>query len=124
MSKGPRLSRLQKMRRERSDDLYMPPMPPMGVLGYLISYLYEIGPVEAAGSGAGPLTHREILAWCQLMGITLQPWETKLIRRLSLEYLFETHKAGKWDAQPPWITPDAKPVPTSSQLALRALARL
>lgn len=118
------MSRLAKMRREQADDDYVPDMPPLGGMNDLIKYLYEMGPVVAAGSGAGPVTFSEILAWCQLTGVALQPWEARLIRRLSAEYLSESHKAEKRDAQAPWRPEDVKPEPSSTQLALRALARL
>jgi hypothetical protein len=101
---------------------YMPELPPLSHGGYLISYLMELGPTMAAGMGAGPISHQEILAWQALTGITLQPWETRFLRRLSGEYLNEQHRAEKLGCIPPWKPADYKPEPTAAQLALRALA--
>ena len=98
-------------------------MPPIISGEYLIGYLYELGPTVAAGMGAGPITHQDMLAWQINTGVRLAPWEARFLRRLSVEYLSESHKAEKLGAQPPWALPDAKPEPTAAQLALRALAQ-
>lgn len=100
----------------------MPDMPPLDRGGYLVGYLIEIGPTMAAGMGAGPITHGEIRDWQDNTGIELQPWEAHLLRRLSREYLAESHRAEKLGCVPPWAPPDFKPEPTAVQLSLRALA--
>lgn len=107
---------------EALSEQYMPDMPPLERGGYLLGYLMEIGPTLAAGMGAGPITHQEVLAWQALTGIALQPWEMRLLRRLSGEYLAESHRAEKLGCVPPWAPPDFKPEPTAVQLSLRALA--
>lgn len=76
----------------------------------------------ASGMGAGPLTHQEILAWQVLTGIALQPWESRLLRRLSIEYVAESHRAEKLGCEPPWKATDTKPEPSALQMSLRALA--
>lgn len=101
----------------------MPEMPPLEQGGYLVGYLTEIGPTIAAGMGAGPITFEEIDRWCVRIGIDLQPWETRFLKRLSNEYLSEQHRAEKLGCVPPWIAQDFKPEPTAVQLALRALAK-
>jgi hypothetical protein len=76
--------------------------------------------------GSGPITHEEMRAWQQNAGIDLAPWECRLLRRLSEQYLAEAHKAEKEGAPPPWQPPEVevKPAVTSQQAALRALANL
>ena len=73
---------------------------------YLLGYLFEIGPTVAAGMGAGPIEWPHINAWCERIGIDLEPWESRFLRRLSLEYLSESHKAEKRDARAPWRLPE------------------
>ena len=82
-------------------------MPPIGLfvnlgVGYLIGYLFEIGPTQATSGGVGPITHVEIQTWMELIGIELQPWEVRFLRKLSYDYLDESHKAEKEDRPPPW----------------------
>jgi hypothetical protein len=81
-------------------------MPPIDSASYLISYLFEIGPTVAAGMGAGPITHEELRAWMDLIGIELQPWEVRFLRRLSRDYLSESHQAEKPDRPAPWQPED------------------
>ena len=52
--------------------------------------------------GAGPLSWREIDAWCNRTHIDLAPWESRLIRRLSVEYLAEGRRAESENCPPPW----------------------
>lgn len=119
-SEAPRRSRLEQSRKD--DD--QPDMPPIEEAGYLLGYLFEVGPTMAAGGYPGPVTHEELRAWMDLTGIELQPWEVRFLRRLSHEYLAESRKAEKRDCPAPWRAGDVKPVVTDAQAALRALARL
>ena len=122
-SVAPRLSRLEKIRAECKDDGYRPDMPPVSA-EYLLGYLWEMGPTMAAGGYPGPITHEELRAWQANTGITLQPWELRFMRRLSHEYLAESHAAEKPDRPAPWRPDEFKPESSSPQAALRALASL
>lgn len=62
----------------------------------------EAGPTSPTSMGAVPLTWDEMGAWERRFGIELSPWESRLLRRLSYEYLKESHRAEKHDAAPPW----------------------
>lgn len=77
-------------------------MPPLDCGEYLLTHLYDLGPVVAAGMGTGPVTYSEIEAWQRVSGITLLPWEAALIRRLSGEYAAESNAATKPDRPPPY----------------------
>lgn len=77
-------------------------MPPLEWGQYLLDYLFEFGPTMAAGMGSGPLTAVEISAWQDLLGIEFEPWEARLLRRLSNEYLGESYAATKRDRPPPF----------------------
>lgn len=109
------------MRVDRKDDEYQPEMPKLGEAGYIVGYLYEIGPVMSAGMGPGPLTHTEMRAWQRNTGIRLQPWEARLLRRLSMDYLAESNRSTTRGCKPPWIGHDYRPEPTAGQLALRMI---
>lgn len=103
-----------------------PDMPAVEGAGYLLSYLWEVGPVVAAGAGSGPVTHEELRAWQSNTGIDLSAWEARTLRRLSCDYLAESRAAEKRDAKAPWRsdTPDVAGVAKTMQEAIRALAQL
>lgn len=65
---------------------------------YLVEYLNEIGPTMPDGA----LTFGELRSWQDMTGIELQPWEVRLLRRLSIEYGNESIRAKNPDCQPPY----------------------
>ena len=73
---------------------------------HLIDYLFEAGPTLISSMGEGPLTHSELHAWQRNTGITLQPWEARIMIRLSKDYLGEAQRAKARDAEAPWIDDD------------------
>lgn len=77
-------------------------MPPIQWGGYILDYLFEVGPTMPSGMGSGPLTFSEIEAWQRAVGIRLSPFEAQLLRRLSVEYFGESHSATKADSPPPY----------------------
>lgn len=93
------LSRRERIERDGGEI----DMPPLGEGEYLIAYLYELGPTVAAGIGAGPVTFVEMAAWQAACGFELEPWEAHLLRRLSIDYLAESHRATKQNCPPPYL---------------------
>jgi len=81
-----------------------PKMPP-NPAPYLVERLVEIGLTEAAGMGASPISWSQIDAWSRLTGTVLQPWEARLLRRLSAEYLSMSRTAESLQCAPPWRAP-------------------
>jgi hypothetical protein len=77
-------------------------MPPLDEAEYLVEHLWEVGPTMAAGAGAGPVTFQEMTAWQEMTGVDLEPWEARILRQLSLDYLSESHKAESPDRLPPY----------------------
>lgn len=69
---------------------------------HLIERLLEIGLTQATGAGIGPITWGEIDAWCNRTRIDLDPWESRLIHRLSTIYVAEGPKAEVETCPPPW----------------------
>jgi hypothetical protein len=95
-----RLSRIDDLKRKKIN----PPMPPSPA-PHIIDRLVEIGLTEAAGMGSGPLSWREIAAWQENTSVQLEPWEARLIRRLSSAYLAEGRRAESENCPPPWRAP-------------------
>lgn len=94
---APKLSRADQMKK----DGIIPVMPP-NPAPHIINRLVEIGLTEAAGMGAGPLSWQSITAWQASTAICLTPWEARLIRSLSIEYLAEGRRAESENCPPPW----------------------
>ena len=58
-------------------------MPEVNHYGYLIDYLHELG---VAGKDVTPISFTELKAWCDLMGLSLTPFENSTIIKLSVSY--------------------------------------
>ena len=69
---------------------------------HLIGYLWEVGPVVSGGMGAAPVSFCEIQAWQASAGLDLSPWELRLLRKLSNDYLAESHAAEEPGHPSPW----------------------
>lgn len=69
---------------------------------HLVDYLMEIGPVEPAGMDNGPIGWSTMRHWQDQTGVTLEPWQARLIRQLSIEYLGEMRRAREPDCPAPW----------------------
>ena len=78
------------MRREGTS-LNLPDNP----APYLVEWLMEIGPTVPTGAGEGPIGYRDMLAWSQITGIELEPWEARLLRSLSAAFVGERYRARK-----------------------------
>lgn len=78
-----------------------PDMPPL-VAPWIVEHLMEIGPIESAGMGVAPIGWRTIHAWQEVTGAVLQPWEARLLHRLSAEYVMESRRAEKANCPAPW----------------------
>ena len=95
---------------------------------HVLRYLFEVGPAMPGMNGPVPVTHQEIEAWRVLTSTTLSPWESRVIRRLSQEYVSEMHKAEKPDCPAPWLpvdyVPDLSGVAKSMRKAMSRLVKL
>jgi len=72
--------------------------PPVEWGGEMLDYLWEIGPTKKDG----PIEAQDLVAWEQLLGVEWQPYESRLLIRLSRSYLAESHNATKRNAPCPW----------------------
>ncbi|MCW2395892.1 hypothetical protein M2343_002308 [Sphingobium sp. B8D3B] len=82
-------------------DKVTPPMPPISAR-HIIDRLVEMGISQSNGMGSSPLCFTEIEAWQRVTGVRLAPWEARLIRKLSSDYLAESRKAESENCPPPW----------------------
>lgn len=93
------------------------PMPPCPA-PHIIDRFVELGISEAAGMGVAPLSWREIMAWQEANCLRLPPWEARLLRRMSTEYLAEGRRAETENCPPPWQWPFCEADRAAEQAAL------
>jgi hypothetical protein len=99
----------QQTRAERYEqDGIAPNMPEVEAGGYILSYLFELGPVMPAGMTMGPISFLEIDAWQRMTGIQLLPWEARAIRTLSIAYSNQSSISDKPDCPSPMDGPVEK----------------
>lgn len=96
---------------------------------HIVGYLFEIGPTMAAGAGEAPITHTEMRAWQENVGIELESWEARMLKRLSGDYLGESHIATKIDCKAPckdapYVHALARVAANHMKDAIRGLAKL
>lgn len=87
--------------RQLEADGQTPDMPP-NPAPHLVEYLLEVGPMVPAGMGSSAIGWRDISAWRQEVGIYLAPWEARMLRQLSRDYVGEYLEAGNIDRAPPY----------------------
>lgn len=92
------MTRLQALQKDRK----APDMPPPGTAGYLVGYLFEAGPLVANGMGGAPLGWADLQAWQASIGVRLQAWEARALRRLSGQYLAASQAAQDPNCPAPW----------------------
>lgn len=93
----PKLSRIEQLKKDKVP-IPWPPNPAPHILGWWI----DIGLTESNGMGAVPLSWGEINEWQCSSSVTLAPWEAKLIRKLSVEYIAEGRRAESENYPAPW----------------------
>lgn len=79
----------------------VPQLPPNAAPD-LVNTLMEIGPIETAGMGAIALTWSTLGWWQEQNGVALPPWQLRLLRRLSADYLAETTRSAAAGVPSPW----------------------
>jgi len=101
--------------------------PPVYIANHLLEYLWEIGPVEHGGMGMDPVSYREIESWRRGTGIELKPWELRMLRRLSQDYITELNQSAAPDRSAPFGDPymqfSREIVGKKVSSAMRALAK-
>lgn len=82
------------MKGVAGDEDFEPMMPEPGSAAYLLGHFWDVGPTK----GDTVIDHAELRMYQENMGVQLSPWECKTLRRLSIEYLNESHRATKAEA--------------------------
>lgn len=70
---------------------------------YLVSLLFECGPVSSNGMGPISLPWQEIEAWLRVTEKTLPLWEKQMIRHLSEAYAGEYARASELGRPDPYV---------------------
>lgn len=82
-------------------------LPPLTAGAHLIEILFEIGPVRYLGmGGAVSIDEQDVHAWQCNQGVALNPWENRVIRRLSRDYAYMLGQASDVNCPPPYTPPD------------------
>ena len=69
---------------------------------WLISDLFELGPVAAGGMGLSGVSWSEIEAWTRATRTPLEPWEADALRRMSSAYASAYSASQDPDQKPYW----------------------
>jgi hypothetical protein len=69
---------------------------------FILVQLLEIGPQVAAGMGSAAIGWPELRAWQTCMGVSLPPWQARLLIELAREYNGFSQQATKPDCPAPW----------------------
>lgn len=77
---------------------FEPEMPEPGPAAYLLEHFWSVGPTQ----GDSIITSGELRDYQSNMGVSLSPWECRTLRRLSIDYLNESHRATKPDCPAPF----------------------
>lgn len=85
------------------EDGIEPDMPPLPSEWYFDTFM-QIGPAESGAMGSAQISWREINEWCFRNGVSLSPWEARLMRHLSRCWLDESREATKPSRPSPWGT--------------------
>lgn len=96
MTTGKQTKRGEKSRGEKLGDAAQLPDNPAP---HLTDWLFDAGPLAPDGSALG---WQDLTAWQVNVGIELEPWEGRLIRRLSGVYGNMRHRAEKPDCAAPF----------------------
>lgn len=112
----PRHSRLEQLQAKK----ITPQLPP-NPAPLITNRLWEIGPVESYGMGSFPISWLAINEWQRATDVRLTPWEARMLRRLSSEYLVEQRKGEDENRPPPWRGEVTQAERDADEAALRAV---
>lgn len=79
-----------------------PVMLPEVTLQYLVTWFEDVGPAMSGGMGSAPLSHSEIRAWQDNMGLAITPWEARALRELSRAYVGQAAISDAPECPPPY----------------------
>lgn len=103
-------------------DLPIPPVTPE--CAHMVEHWLDVGPAMPGGYGDVPLTHTELDAWQRNCGLSLQPWQASLIRRMSRGYLVERVAGADPTRPPPWAEVSAQQKAAVAETLRRQLSAM
>lgn len=69
---------------------------------HLVDWLFDAGPEIPTGMGAMPLGDVELRAWQENSGYGAEPWEVRVLKSLSAEWIAEKDRAEDPKCPPPY----------------------
>lgn len=78
------------------------PALPENPAPYLTDWLFEIGPGVSSGNGLVEIGWNTLTEWQRIMGVELLPWEARILRQLSREYVGQWYDSRKPDCPAPY----------------------
>lgn len=105
----PKDKRDPKSRMQVLRDKGEQPLMPHNPAEHLTDWLLDAGPTVHGAMGEVPIGYRDLLAWQEITGIELEPWEARLMRSLSEAYAAERSRARKRDCMAPYSGIDREP---------------
>lgn len=99
----------QPTRIKAAQDAGRPVDMPDNPAPYLTDWLFEIGPSVPNGMGETVIGWPDLAGWQELIGVEVKPWEARLLRRLSRDFI-----AARYDAKEPGCRPPYDPIALNS----------
>jgi hypothetical protein len=118
----PKLKAKPKNRWNQYKDRGEDPILPENPAPYLTDWLFDVGPTATMGLGEGAVTYTELANWQMLAGITLEPWEAKVLRQLSAAYAAEQYDARKPNHPAPYAGDKADMAAAGDRVAMQLKA--
>lgn len=97
-----------------------PPMPPVTAM-HIFEWLMEVGPTDSGAMGRGPVSWSAIRDWKEATFQPLSAWEARLLRKMSVEFLTESHLAEEASRPAPWTQAPAEIDREANERQLRAV---
>lgn len=79
------------------------PAIPENPAPYLTDWLFELGPGVSTGNGLVEIGWDTLSDWQHSVGIELLPWEAKLLKSLSRDYVSQWYDSRKPDCPAPFL---------------------
>lgn len=78
-------------------------MPELEHGEYLVSFLFEIGPLKNNGFGFSPLSYSDIKDWAIMTKTNISSWESRMLVFMSLCYVAQYNNSSDPVCPPPYI---------------------
>lgn len=103
-TKGKRQDQPKRLDRFKAQKIE--PALPENPASYLTDWLFDIGPTVPAGMSSAAIGYQDIAAFQSITGVEMMPWEAKLLRRLSGDFLAQLDRSKKPDCPAPYVPHD------------------